>query len=397
MKAISSLYTVILSGWMLGILSACSDNQDILPNEEPQPSGQVTELTLSDNRATAATRALYASLWNIQQTGFMFGHHDDLFYGRTWYDVSGNSDTRDVCGDYPAVFSLDFAEIMDDRHENNAANDIRRRCILEARRRGEVITACCHLNNPLTGGDAWDNSSTEVAKEILTEGTATRRTFISWLDRLAAFASALTDDNGQAIPVIFRPFHEHTQSWSWWGKTCTTEAEFIALWRFTVEYLRDVKGVHQFIYAISPQMDSAKRTEDFLFRWPGDDYVDFIGMDCYHGLNPAVFSSNLKTLSDLSEQKQKPCGVTETGVEGFTDKDYWSKQILTPATGRNVSMIVMWRNKFVAGNDADRHYYSVFKGHPSENDFVKFYNSPLTYFSNDLPDMYHMPDDITVN
>ena len=37
-------------------------------------------------------------------------------------DVSGNSDTKDVCGDYPGVFSLDFAEIMDDRHEDNKAN-----------------------------------------------------------------------------------------------------------------------------------------------------------------------------------------------------------------------------------------------------------------------------------
>ena len=80
-------------------------------------------------------------------------------------------------------------------------------------------------------------------------------------------------------------------------------------------------------------MDSVKREEDFLFRWPGDEYVDFIGMDCYHGLNPATFSSNLKTISELSKKKKKPCGVTEIGVEGFTDKDYWSKQILTPATG----------------------------------------------------------------
>lgn len=47
---------------------------------------------------------------------------------------------------------------------------IRKRCILEARRRGEVITACCHLNNPLTGGDSWDNSNTRVVSEILPKG-----------------------------------------------------------------------------------------------------------------------------------------------------------------------------------------------------------------------------------
>ncbi len=94
--------------------------------------------------------------------------------------------------------------------------------------------------------------------------------------------------------------------------------------------------------------------------------------------------------------KLKPCGVTETGVEGFTDADYWTKQILTPATGRNLCMVVMWRNKFVGANENDNHYYSVWKGHPSEKDFIKFYNSNLTFFSHNLPDMYNMAENVTV-
>ena len=69
-----------------------------------------------------------------------------------------------------------------------------------------------------------------------------------------------------------------------------------------------------------------------------------------------------------------------------------SKQILTPATGRKVSMIVMWRNKFVGGNESDMHYFSVFKGHTSEADFIKFHANELTFFSSDLPDMYQMPE-----
>lgn len=378
-------------------LTACSESNDTPDDLTPEPPiTENIELSIVDKNATSETKALYANLWEIQQKGVIFGHHDDLFYSRKWYDVSGNSDTKDVCGDYPGVFSLDFAEIMDDRHEDNKANAIRKRCILEARRRGEVITACCHLNNPLTGGDSWDNSNTRVVSEILKEGSEVQNKFKTWLDRLAVFAGELKDDEGKPIPIIFRPFHEHTQTWSWWGASCTTATEFIALWKFTVNYLRDTKGIHQFIYAISPQMDTVKTEDDFLFRWPGDDYVDFIGMDCYHGLNSTIFSYNLKTISDLSQKKQKPCGVTETGVEGFTAKDYWSKQILTPVTGRKISMIVMWRNKFVGGNDQDMHYFSVFKGHASETDFIKFYNNELTYFSKDLPNMYLKPEHITI-
>lgn len=356
----------------------------------PNPT---TTLKMVDKNATPETKALYANLWALAEKGFMFGHHDDLWYGRYWYNEPGNSDTKAVCGDYPGVFSVDFAEIMDNRYQNDA-NNIRRRVIIEAYDRGEVITACCHLNNPLTGGDSWDNSSNEVVKSILTEGNATRTKYLQWLDRCAEFANNLRGSDGKLIPIIFRPYHEHTQTWSWWSSKCTTEAEFIEFWRFTISYLRDTKGVHNFIYAISPQMDGnyGDGTKGrLLHRWPGDDYVDFLGMDCYHWDNKNAFSSNLEAMSNLSIEKMKPCGVTETGPEGFSWSNYWTDHILACAKGKRISMIVMWRNKYVGSNESDRHFYSVYPGHPSEDDFRKMYDDPSTYFSNDLPDMYTMP------
>ena len=394
---INSFFKAICFAFIGLSVFACSDDAPEDPMNSNDPEENTVTLSIVDKQATAETKALYSNLWAIGKKGFMFGHHDDLMYGRKWYNEQGRSDTKDVCGDYPGVYSLDFAELMDDRCSDVETTAIRRRCILEARSRGEVIIACAHLNNPLTGGDAWDNSNNKVVSEILTDGSATQQKFTLWLDRLAEFVQSLKDDSGKLIPIIFRPFHEHTQGWSWWGNTCTTEVEFIALWKFTVNYLKDVKGVHQFIYAIAPQIDSQKNEDAFLYRWPGDDYVDFIGMDCYQGLSPTVFATNIKTISKISNTKLKPCGVTETGVEGFSDADYWTKQILTPATGRNLSMIVMWRNKFVGANDNDRHYYSIWKGHPSEKDFLKFYNSSLTFFSNDLPDMYSNADGVNVN
>jgi mannan endo-1,4-beta-mannosidase len=393
MKTISKL---ILLSTIVQAMS-CGGVEKAEGVKENEIDEEVSELTLCDASATAKTRALYANLWKIQQKGFMFGHHDDLMYGRYWYNEPGRSDTKDVCGDYPAVYSLDLAEMSDDRRESSAdENAIRMRCIKEAYDRGIVITACWHINNPLTGGDSWDNSNNKVVSSILEEGSETNLKFKGWLDNLAEAVLDMKGSDGELIPIIFRPFHEHTQTWSWWGSSCTTTEEYVALWKYVITYLRDTKGVHNLIYAISPQMDSAKTVEDFYFRWPGDNWVDFVGMDCYQGINNSVFVNNLKAISKVSADKRKPCGVTETGVEGFKTIDYWTVNIHAPMTGRRVSMVVTWRNKFVGANESDKHFFSVYKGHPSEADFVKMYNQGNTFFCKDLPDMYSMPSGMTV-
>ena len=376
---------------LLPALVCCKKPDD--PKTDPEETKVV--LTLADPNATAETKALYANLWALRDKGWMFGHHDDLMYGRKWYGTEGGSDTKDVCGDYPGVYGLDFSTFMDDRVNSSAdENALRLKCMKEAYDRGMVIIACMHLNNPLTGGDAWDNSNKTVVAQILTDGSATQQKFNGWLDRLVNLAKGLKGSDGKLIPVIIRPFHEHTQSWSWWGSTCTTESEFVGLWQYFVMYMRKA-GVHNFIYAISPQMDSRKVESDFLFRWPGDEYVDFIGMDCYQGINNNVFVNNLKVLSALSESKKKPAGVTETGVEGFKVEDYWITNIAAPMAGRKMSLLVTWRNKYDPTGSGN-HYFSVFPGHVSVPSFMTLYERSDTYFCEDLPPMYQPVANITV-
>ena len=363
---------------------------------DPDPEkDQPVTLTLADAAATAETKALYANLWALREKGWMFGHHDDLMYGRKWYGDDGGSDTKAVCGDYPGVYSLDLSTFMDGRVASEGTeNAMRLKLMKQAYDRGMVITACLHLDNPLTGGDAWDNSNKTVAAEILKDGSATQAKFNTWLDRLAALAKDLKGSDGKNIPVILRPFHEHTQTWSWWGKSTTTEQEFIGLWQYFVDYLKKA-GVHNFIYAISPQMDGARVESDFLFRWPGDNYVDFIGMDCYQGINNNVFVNNLKVLSKLSGDKKKPAGVTETGVEGFKVANYWITNIAAPMAGRKMSMLVTWRNKYDP-METGTHFFSVFPGHVSEESFRTLYDRSDTFFCNDLPKMYSPAANITV-
>ena len=372
---------------------SCQGDEPAGPDTPPEP----VTLTLADPDATPETKALYSNLWAIREKGWIFGHQNDLLNGRKWQYTEGGSDTKAVCGDYPGIYALDVASFMDGREvplQSTAENPEKLRTIKEAYDRGMVVMACMHLNNPLTGGDSWDNSSNQVAAQILTPGSPTQQRFDQWLDKLAALAKDLKGSDGVQIPVILRPFHEHGHEWSWWGSKCTTAAEYVGLWRYLVDGMK-ARGVHSFIYAISPAMNSKQTESDFTFRWPGDDYVDFMGMDCYLGINNTVFLNNLKCLKAVAEKKNKPCGVTEIGVEGFQMADYWTTNIAAPMAGRKMSMLVTWSNKYDPFENG-KVYYSVYPGHPSEVSFKDMYERSDTYFCCDLPKMYKMAENVIV-
>ncbi|MBQ0077525.1 MAG: beta-mannosidase, partial [Bacteroidales bacterium] len=194
------------------VLAASSCSRVELPGRDETGGTQqiADELTLADAQATAATKALYRNLWTIADKGFMFGHHDDLMYGCgkdgfAWHGQEGKSDTKDVCGDYPAVMGVDLATLIDDRYNDSPSeNELRLRCIRQAYDLGIVVVACPHLDNPLTGGDAWDNSNNKVVSGIPDSGSEVHRTFYSWIDRLADIANSLKGSDGAQIPIILR-------------------------------------------------------------------------------------------------------------------------------------------------------------------------------------------------
>ena len=51
----------------------------------------------------------------------------------------------------------------------------------------------------------------------------------------------------------------------------------------TVSYLRDSLGVHNFIYAFSPDNKKFKPKHNFR-AYPGDEWVDMVGIDNYGDL-----------------------------------------------------------------------------------------------------------------
>jgi mannan endo-1,4-beta-mannosidase len=192
--------------------------------------------------------------------------------------------------------------------------------------------------------------------------------------------------------MLFRPFHEFDGGWFWWGKPHCSREDFIEVWQFTVSYLRDSLGVHNFIYAFSPD-NKFTTEEEFLERYPGDKWVDMVGMDNYgdfgrdgkYNLEAGV--KKLKIVSDYAQKAKKLAAFTETGLESIPNMNWWTDTLLKALKTEKMklSYVLVWRND----SRSPTHYYAPYPGQVSVPDFLKFYNDPYTLFEKDLKRIYH--------
>ena len=334
----------------------------------------------SDKKATPETLALFYSMQRLMGAGILFGHHDDTAYGVGWKFEPGRSDVKSVTGSYPAVYGWDLAKI-----EHDSINDIngipfklQKQLVKDVYERGGINTYCWHMDNPANGKTAWDTTQ-RIVKDLI-PGGAYNSVYVKYLDRAAACMADLKGADGEAIPLLFRPFHELTGNWFWWCKNTSTPEEFKTLWRFTVDYLRNTKKLHNLLIVYSvADFDSE---EQFLERYPGDDYADFLGFDnyCYKSVPDyqAKLDERLGILDNIAESHHKLACLPETGYERIPQADWWTKVLLPTIAKHKISYVLAWRN------GRTDHYYVPYPGQESAGDFMQFYNSPLTMFQNRL-------------
>ena len=339
-----------------------------------------TNETLVDKCANFQTVRLFEFLRDSSNKGILFGHQDDLAYGVNWQSESGRSDIKEVCGQYPAVFGWDIGGIGQDQNLDGLNFDDIIAWIQEAHRMGGIITISMHLDNPLTGNDTWDN--TPAVDKIL-PGKSHHKEYLSTLRLVADFLGKLKDKQDQYIPVIFRPYHEHNYTWSWWGKSSCSKDTFIALWKMTIDFLRKDCHLHHLLYAISPQ--DPENIDQYLNRYPGDDYVDILGLDSYSLWNQNSVSQLAKILSDLSvlaKDRGKVAALTEAGIENVTIPDWWTNYLLHALRNKeypnNMAWALIWRN------ESKNHHFGPYQAHSSQKDFLKFFQDPITLFLSDI-------------
>ena len=416
------------------------------------------EVAMVDAKAIDATKNLYAYLKAVGESdSVIFGHQNDTHHkAGSKGDEFANSDTKDLTGSIAGVVGIDTLSLTGNEASAWDAPEAERiaevaEITREAAVEGAIITLSAHMPNfevidqrvknfEASGGTtsetlgywkAADGSkqynfsgytpgttSGNIVSRIM-PGQDLNYLYTDYLDLIADYAKAV---EGDGITILFRPLHENTGSWFWWGAAFCDEQAYINLYRYTVDYLKETRNVHNIIYVYGPGSEAANVSE-YSARYPGDAYVDMIGYDLYHSNpsqeNEAGYLQSIKKqntiLRDFATAHNKLYAITETGVadKNAAGKDIalqltgnkvmdWYMQLLDEIGDDGVSYFLVWAN--FGSNEGESFYlpYAVEKkddgylhGHEMMDEFIKFYNDGRSVFATDMNSEYKKVSGVT--
>ena len=401
MKKIRLLFNILL----LFLIISCDNSETVVVT--PTPTVSIDVVTpqnvknyMVDKNASTETAALFYNLRNLGKSKTLIGQQDAF---NSFYQNSGSSDIKKTTGNDPSILGSDFMFITDKDNPNNNWYVQQENKIIQdskdAYAKGMINTFCWHLREPYNEKSFYSADMTSEQRTDAFKSLAPGGKFNDWykkkLDKVASVVSNLKDTNGKQIPIIFRPFHEFDGNWFWWGANYCTAEEYISVYRFTVNYLRDTKNVHNILFAFSPD-NSYTTPSSYLSRYPGDDYVDVLGMDNYGDFDnkgtsgASLANSKLKLISDLAISKNKIAALTETGyrVTSTTPaiNNWFSTYLYDAITNNNlqIAYVMFWSN-------TSSGYYVPTPGNSNVADFQNFTLKSKIILQNNISKMYSFP------
>lgn len=321
-----------------------------------------------------AAEVLMDQLRSLQGKALLFGHQDDLAYGIGWQYEEGQSDVKRTAGDYPALFGWELGGLELGRAKNldRVPFDKMRSFAQWVHAQGGVNTFSWHPYSPVdTSKNSWVVDERVV--EHLLPGGSHHTHFLAQVDQLAHFFKSLTTPEGGTLPFIFRPWHEMDGGWFWWGATLTEPEELQALFRLTIDRLHE-QGVDNFLVAYSPDRNFSTEAE-YLSWYPGDDYVDIVGVDNYWDLNQGAegLSAAIQKLEiavQYAQKTDKVAALTETGLDRIEQADWYSANLAgvleASELTRQAVYVMLWRNHDLS------HFYVPHPEHEAADDFRHF-------------------------
>ena len=215
----------------------------------------------------------------------------------------------DITGYYPGLLGEDFSY-------GDSAYLKREKVILAALdywNKGGLVTISWHQVNPET----WDGGinegpfeytqiqmSQEKFNQIFVPESDLQVKYQRHIDTIAGYLKKLQEDG---VVVLWRPYHEMNGGWFWWG----AKTNFADLWRGMYNRFTKYHHLNNLIWVWGPNI-SQSGMESY---YPGDEYVDIVGLDGYESVTNWDIRSGLTTDMNkiISLSKNNMATITELG------------------------------------------------------------------------------------
>ena len=341
----------------------------IAPSEAiPETAYQVSPV-LSDADAIPAAKALFVYL--------CAGYGKQVLAGQV-ADKGLQSDEfkaiYDVTGKRPAILGLDMMDYTPGRNALGARESGAIDTAIKFHRANGIVTFCWHWNapaqylkdgtdesngNPRWWGGFYTRNSTFDIDAVMNGRDDAGKALLD--ADIAGIAKQLLRLQEAGVPVLWRPLHEASGGWFWWG--AKGAAPYQQLYRYLYGKLTNEFGCHNLIWVWNGQ------SKDW---YPGDEYVDVIGEDLY--LDKHTYSASAAKFSEILDYSggKKMIALSENGVVFDIDN--------AVAAGTKWAWFDTWNGSFITKN-------GQFSDEYTEADILKkTYTSEYVITLDELPD-----------
>jgi mannan endo-1,4-beta-mannosidase len=370
---VRSSFLIPLSSFLILLLLASCPSQ-------PEPVG---EPEITDRQLSPNTRRLLHYLSDQYGKYTISGQMDTAWTENNSMDMIARvyADT----GRYPAIKGFDFIglpqswagygrnqvdeaiEWWDGKNRMDGASPAAKLLPDRPKIHG-IVTFCWHWRTGSKSDFYTNNTDFRIpmSNGKLDIASAAGQTIKSDLDKVAALLQLLKDED---IPVLWRPLHEASGGWFWWG--ASGPAACIALWEYMYDYLTNTKRLDNLIWVWNGQNAA---------WYPNPGTVDIVGYDVYSGAKNYL-SQEVKfgETQVMPPERNRMVALTENGA------------IPDPDNCKADNAMWLW---FLTWNDArntngETHRDNFWTGeyHNTQAHKEHVYNHDLVITLDELPDL----------
>jgi len=303
--------------------------------------------------------------------------------GTQWFGEAGydRSDVNTIAGDHPVVMGFDAWDLAIKPQSWTPTGAEHAAAAKHVHDTGGIVEMAFHMHG--CTADTFNAGGNEGCLCRVANDDAFARSWL--LGEYKKVADAMIANGLDQFPIIFRPLHEHTGNWFWWGEpywNCsggkfTGEAAFQRVYRTIVTYMR--RRLPNLLVAYSPGADAAV----YMHGYPGDEYVDIFGADIYYGSSPSFaqqtidYRKHLQAMTTLAYQHGKVAALTEIGdtLLAMEPQNRWfTEQLLPLLESPNIDLAyaMTWENR----TSGPQQFWVPYPGHPEVDDFRAFVHEP---------------------